>query len=150
MIQHNVNNGASSQTTKDYNSMCLFNGKVLGCNENGLFLQEGRTDNGTNIDARIDSGMFDLGMNNKKRFRFFYFGLEATGPIILSIYGDGVLAAEYAVENGKSGIQNIRVPISRETKARYWQWRIENVRGAFFALYSVEALPVFLAAGLGD
>lgn len=141
MLEMNLKTKAASQTTKRYNSMCKFGDKYLGATDAGLFEIGGYNDNGTQIAARIDSGLFDIGVHQKKRFRFFYFGLETTGALVLSIYGDGVLAGEYIVEN-TDGVQNIRVPISREVNARYWQWRIENKRGAFFSLYSVEALPI--------
>lgn len=149
MLELNLKTKAATQTTKAYNSMCKFGDKYLGATGAGLFEIGGYNDNGSQIAARVDSGQFDSGMNNKKRFRYFYFGLETAGSLKLSVYGDGMLAGEYTVTN-KSGMQNVRVPISRSVKARYWQWRIENISGAFFALYSVEALPVVLAAGLGD
>jgi len=144
MIHLNLKTRAAAQTTKAYNSMCRFGDKFLGSTASGLFEIGGYNDSGVQIAARLDSGMFDLGTDNKKRFRFFYFGLDVTGSLKLSIYGDGVLAGEYTVQGDGTGMQTIKVPITRAVKSRYWQWRIENVDGAFFVLYSVQSLPVLL------
>jgi len=142
MLEINLKTKAATQTTQSFNSMCRFGDKFLGATDSGLFVLGGHADNGVQIPARIDSGMFDLGMDNKKKFRFFYFGISTVGALKLSIFGDGVLAGEYEVDGSAGGEQTIKVPITRAVKARYWQWRIENESGAYFALYSVKALPV--------
>lgn len=147
MLELNLKNRAVSQTTKAYNSMCRFGNQYLGCTDSGLFKVGGFDDNGTQVPALVKSGMFDLGTDRPKRFRFFYFGIEAHGSLKLSVYGDGVLAGTYTVTSAGTTPQGVRVPISRAVSARYWQWQIENIGGAFFALYKVEALPVVLRHG---
>lgn len=144
MLEVNLRNRAVTQHTMDLNSMCLFGGEVLAASSSGLFRMDGYTDSGAQIPALIKSGDMDFGSVGKKRFRFFYFGLQATGPLKLKIYCDGVLAEEYRVAGEKTGARTIRVPISRRHAGRYWSWSIENVNGAFFALYSVKGIPVTL------
>ena len=147
MLELNISNLAPSQTTLNYNSMCRFGESYFGANDDGLYQLGGYTDHGVAIPALIKSGTLDLGMENKKRFRFFYFGLEANGGLRLTVHGDGALAGEYAVTINQEGIQVVRVPISRTVNAWYWEWMIENEDGAFFALHSVTALPVILHPG---
>lgn len=143
MLEINLTNKAISQTTQAYNSMCRFGGEHLGATDTGLFRMTGYNDHGVQIPALIKSGMMDFGIAGKKRFRFFYFGLDATGSLKLSVYCDNALAGQYTVESA-TGTMNVRVPISRALQGRYWSWSVENVNGSFFALYSVEALPVIL------
>ena len=144
MLELNLTNRAAAQTTKDFNSACMFDGVPLGATASGLYRIGGYTDHGTAIPALIRSGMLDLGTERIKRFRFFYFGLQASGNLKLTIFCEGVDAASYTVDGSDGGSRDVRVPISRAYQGRYWQWQVENVSGAFFALYSVKALPVVL------
>lgn len=144
MIEVNLKNRVISQHTRDFNSMCLFGDDVIAASSSGLFRVNGYTDAGVQIPAMIKSGDTDFGMSGKKRFRFFYFGLQASGRLKLRVYCDGVMAAEHMLDRQKPGARTIRVPISRRHAGRYWSWSIENISGAFFALYSVTAIPVML------
>jgi len=148
MLEINKKTRAAAQTTQAFNSMCRFGDKLLGATDSGLFSLGGYNDHGVQIPARIDSGMFDLGVHNKKRFRFFYFELNTNGSLKLRIFGDGVLAAEHAVESkNDGGIQRIRIPISSKVSAHLWSWSIENIDGSFFSLYSIKCLPLFMHQG---
>lgn len=147
MIEINLPNRAAAQTTLAYNSACMFDGVPLGATSAGLYRVVGYTDHGTAIPALVKSGLLNLGLENKKRFRFFYFGIEASGPLTLTVHGDGVLAGRYTVSGLQPGLQVVRVPISREVNAWYWQWTVENSAGSFFVLHSVQALPVILHPG---
>ena len=144
MIEINLTNRAAAQTTLAYNSACMFDGVPLGATSAGLYRVGGYTDHGAAIPALLKSGLFDLGTERIKRFRFFYFGLQASGSLKLTVFCDGIEAANYTVNGGDGGAREVRVPISRTYQGRYWQWQVENVSGAFFALYSVKALPVVL------
>ena len=147
MLELNLINNAAAQTTRNFNSMCMFSGAKLGVNGDGLYRISGYDDHGVAIPALIRSGNLNLGMENKKRFRFFYFGVEAAGTLTLTVHGDGVLAGQYTVSGLQPGLQVVRVPISREVNAWYWQWTVENSAGSFFVLHSVQALPVILHPG---
>lgn len=150
MIELNLKTRAAAQTTVPFNSMCKFGEHFLGATSSGLFLITGFTDAGSEIPALVKSGTTDFGMASLKRFRFFYFGLETTGTLTLKVFCDGVEAASYTVTPETPGQRTVRVPISREHAGRYWSWSVENVDGAFFALYSVEGLPVILHPNRGQ
>lgn len=143
MLEINLKNKAISQTTAQFNSMCRLGDVYLGATEDGLFTIGGSSDDSDEIQALIRSGMFDFGTEKKKRIRYFYFGLECYGALKLSVLCDGVVAGTYTVSK-TTGVQDIDVAISRAHIGRYWQWQIENIDGAFFALYSVKAIPIIL------
>lgn len=145
MLELNLKSKAATQTTVQFNSMCRVGDTFVGATEMGLHRLCGASDNGVAISAMVRSGTFDFGAANQKRFRFFYFGVSATGKIKLKVYCDDVLSGEYLAD--VDGDMTVRVPISREHQGRYWSWSIENISGAFFALYSVQALPVVLHPG---
>ena len=141
MLELNLINRAATQTTQAYNSACMFGGVPLGATSAGLYQINGYTDHNVSIPALIKSGSMDFGVENKKRFRFFYFGLK------LSIYGDNTLAGSYTVTGLTTGTRVIRIPIKRDVNAWYWQWQVENISGSFFVLHSVRALAFFLHPG---
>ena len=150
MLELNLKTKAATQTTLAFNSMCRFGDTYLGVTSTGLHQLGGYNDNGVAIPAFIKSGTMDFGMAQNKRFRFFYFGLETDGELLLKVYCDKVLAAEhYTVAPAETTSMRVRVPISRVHQSRYWSWSVENVSGSFMALYSVEALPVILHPGHG-
>lgn len=144
MLELNLKNRAAAQTTIPFNSMCRFGEAYLGCTDTGISRLCGYRDNDAQIPALIRSGMLDMGTERLKRFRFFYFGVETTGQLRLTVFCDGNEAGSYIVDPDAGGVREIRVPISRAHFGRYWQWQVENISGSFFALYSVRALPVIL------
>jgi hypothetical protein len=148
MIELNLVNKAPSQSTLNFNSMCKFNGEYLGASSTGVYKMVGYNDNGVQIPSIVKSGMNDFGSHSQKRFRFFYFGVETTGDLILKVFADGsIVGEEYSTSPLAQEVRTIRVPISRKGQARYWSWSVENVDGSFFSLYSVKALPVILHPG---
>jgi hypothetical protein len=148
MLRLNLKNRAVSQTTQRYNSMCLHRGVPLAATDKGLLRIGGYTDSGEPIPAKMKSGKFDLGADNIKRFRYFYFGVRGNGDLKLTIWADDKLVREYVVPvEAHRGRQEIRVMVGRGVAARYWQWQIENIGGSFFTLYSVRALPCHVLTG---
>lgn len=144
MLEINLYNKAISQTTLSFNSMCNFGDNSLGVSENGLFLLDGYNDASVEIPALIKSGLFDFGTWHPKRGRFFYFDLETTGDLKLSIFCDGKDAAEYTTSSNTTDIQRICIPIGSGNQGVWWNWQIENIDGCFFVLYRVDALMIIL------
>lgn len=147
MLEINIKNRAISQTTLPFNSMCNVNGITLGATGSGLFVLGGYNDNGSEIPMLLKSGVTDFGINNQKRFRFVHVTGEANGDCVFKMFADGVLVVTLDIIPDESGVFDVRAPVSRTAVGRQWQWQIENVDGAFVALYSVEALPVILHPG---
>lgn len=148
MLRLNLKNRAVSQTTQGYNSACLYQGIPLAATEQGLMRIGCYKDGDEPIHAWMLSGKFDLGQDNIKRFRYFYFGVSGDGDLKLSIYADDKLVREYVVPvKEHRGRQEIRVMVGRGAAARYWQWKVENINGSFFVLYSVRALPCQVLTG---
>lgn len=144
MIEVNLKNRAASQSTLAFNSMCRFGDVYLGADSSGLHLLRDYNDNNTDIAALIKTGKFDLGTERKKSIRYFYFGIETDGQLTLTLYNDGVEVADYVIPYPGAGRQTVKVKVARGLRARFWEFKIENVDGCFFALYSVKIFPVVL------
>jgi len=149
MLTINLANRAISQNTLPFSSMCQFGDTYLGATSSGLFSIGGYNDDGVSIPALIKSGDMDFGTHSLKRPRFFYFGIRSTGDVKLLIFCDGNLVTEYNVGSTGGDIKEVRVPVGRGANGRYWAWGVENVNGAFVALYSVKAIMLFMHPGQG-
>lgn len=147
MIYINLKNRAISQNTLPFNSMCKFGDAYLGCTDAGLFAIGGYNDNGAEIPMLMRSGTTDFGMGNQKRFRSVTVGGEANGNCKFSLYADGVLAAELDIVPDADGQFSETAYVSRAAQGRFWYWQIENVDGAFVAVYNITALPIVLHPG---
>lgn len=142
MIELNLKNRALSQTTVAYNSMAKFRNIYLGATDQGIYQITGFSDHAVEIPALIKSGIFDLSVSQKKKFRSFYFSGEANGDLKVTIYADGIASDSFNITPDADGIFDFKITYPTNIHARYWQWQIENVDGAFFVLYEVKALPI--------
>lgn len=144
MIEVNLKNKGASNTTLAFNSMCRFGDIYLGADSTGLYQLTGANDDGSNISSYIKTGKFDLGTERLKSIRYFYFGLETTGAMQLTVYVDGVEKLTRAIKYPGAGRQTVRVKIPRGLKGRYWEFKLANTDGCSFVLYSVQIFPVVL------
>lgn len=139
-IRMNRNNGAISQYLGvDFNSLCTFNGKVLGVNDDGLFELTGDTDNGADIDAFVELPTTDFGSEKQKRVRCGVFGYESDGDLTVTVTLDETTTQTATLTPKKSGSveQSAKVPLQRTMPGRYVMTRIDNVDGCDFALDTV-------------
>ena len=116
-VRTNLNNNASSQyTNSDFNSMCRFNGKILGANSTGLFsIGEGSDDNGTDIDAYFTLLKSSFDTEDEKRLRFIHCNYSSNGNIAASVeLDDDIVSANIPfITNTNKGYQNNRITMPR-------------------------------------
>lgn len=124
-------------------------GFYVGANENGLYVLEGATDDGTVFNASFVLPLNDLGVHNKKRLRFIYLGIEGQGTVRISVSFDERMGVTMdVVIPGTQQQSYIRVPCPRSAQGRYLRLSITGLNGAKFAIDSISVLPVVLAAGI--
>lgn len=129
-----------------FDSYANFRGKMLCGNSDGIFSHEGDNDNGTSISAYVLTPNTDLYTANQKRIRKAYIGYQTDGSIRFSIYDDENNIRVYDLDviraREKQGGQVL--PVDRNGKGRYWQFKIENINGADFSIDDLRALFVLL------
>ena len=129
----------------NFNSFCKIGDKHYGATDDGIFELVGDTDNGEDIDAWFELPMSDFGISNVKRLRRIYIGYEATGDLIIKVKDNEDNERSYPLDNIALDKQiGGEVTIERDQLGRYWGLRIDNVRGAYFAVDSIEVVPVIL------
>lgn len=132
----------------EYNSAVKFGRTYLGASAAGLFKIGGDTDNGQPITAFLETGATDLGLEHNKRLRFVYIGMKCSGNLLLEIMVDGGAWRSYTIAGGPTR-QNVSVPIGRDGAGRYWTFRLSNVDGVPFSVWTLQTLPVVLPLGFG-
>jgi hypothetical protein len=129
----------------NFNSFCELDGRYLAANADGIFiLDNADTDNGTEIEAFIESFLLDLG--TQIRIRKVYLGYETNGTLILKVKDNEGNERTYTITpiDDDRLQHDERVRIGRDGKGRYWSFRIENVDGCDFSMDSMEIVPIYL------
>lgn len=127
----------------DFNSMTVFNDQIIGANDSGIFTHTGDKDNGANIEAYAKPILTDFGSEFQKRIRAAYIGYQADGQIKLTVEDDEGNSRSYQLHAiDKSSQHGNKLPVGRDGKGRYWQFKVENVNGSDFTVdnLSVEAI----------
>ena len=129
----------------DFNSFCRIGEKFYGANDSGIFELTGDSDNGENIDAFFELLNSDFGISNMKKIRSMYVGGEANGGLTLTLKDDENNLRLYTLNLTSGNVQSSgKVAVDRAGIGRYWQIRIDNVGGAYFAIDSIEVLAIIL------
>lgn len=145
-VRTNLTNSASTQYTNfDFNSMCLFNGILLGAGVSGLFkLCCSDDDNGVAIDAYFIPYTVDFNDDHPKRLRRVYVGGKFDDKLKLTITGNGdSVNGPYTIEHNAAETNQVKMfSINRGVgyKWVYADFKFENVDGSFFAIDSILAL----------
>ena len=116
------------------------NKKYYGVLSDGIYLLDGDTDNGTNIDAEIETGPLDLWMGGVKYPREAWFVFRADGTVILRIRVDEQDAYEQEVAYLHERIHEGRVKFAKGLRKRFAAFGFRNKDGADFDLSNIRVM----------
>ena len=136
----NLSNMAVTQFCEyNFNSFCKIGDKYFGANDSGIFELTGNNDAGINIDAFFELVLSDFGLFNIKRIRAACVGGEANGQLTFTVKDDENNSRSYPLDLASGNRQSSgKVPVGRDGLGRYWQIRISNISGIYFAIDSIE------------
>ena len=148
----NLKNLAPTQYMEfDFNSLCEFDGQVLGANEDGIFLLEsGDLDIAAAIDAYVE-WVTDFGIPARKHARRLTIAGETQGDLLITVQADGGDVAECSITGAselQQGIWHVYLPV--DCRGRYFTIRISNESGSKFVIDEVfaDVIPInMLGAG---
>lgn len=137
--------GTTEYTGYTFNSVAKIGGRYYGANEQGLFLLEGETDNGTPIAANFGFGQLDFGAAQMKTLSYCYLGTKA-GQMRLTI--DALVCgkpAQFSYPSRRHGetMRGVRFDLGRGMKSTYVMPTFSNIDGNDFEVDTVR----FMAAG---
>lgn len=114
----NMNNGGNTEYTNfDFNSFCVFNGKLLGSNDNGIFALEGTDDNGTPITMTFRTGQGNFGNSYKKNVPDIYVSCQGAASL-KTITDDNKESSVFSVQGDNFKSKRVKPPLGRQSV--YW------------------------------
>jgi hypothetical protein len=127
-LSFNVKNFALTEydNTYDYNSMSIFNGKLIGSRKDGIYILSGESDNGTSIEWSLKTGKIDIEDGMLKKLRYAWLSYRPSGDLIL-IVDDGEMEYEYQAESVKQIDGAVRIKFGKGFRNRYLQFELKNV-----------------------
>jgi hypothetical protein len=138
----NVDTGATVQYDRfGFNSFAERDGQYLAAAEDGIYLLEGTTDAGVEIQSLVDLAISRFATPQKKYFPTVYIGVTSTGKMLLKANVDGTDWI-FEANNTATTMQNQRIDLGRGLSGSHWRFTILNQDGVDFDLESVEFLPL--------
>jgi outer membrane protein assembly factor BamB len=124
-----------------FNSFIVIDGKLYASSSDGIFLVEGDTDNGTDIDAFFSTFSTDFGVNTKKRIRSIYLSGNSKGNLYVTPVMDNDEGKNYLVNPENTlYFRSHKVAIDRDERGFYIGVKVANVDGVDFAINSIDIL----------
>lgn len=126
-----------------FNSFFHQDGIYYGVAEDGIYDLSGADDNGAPIQAYVNLGRKNMGVQGAKHMPSIYVGASADGKLILRTDVDGVVRY-YRARVSTTDMTQQRVDIGRGVRGTYWELEILNENGDDFDLADLTLLPVVL------
>ena len=120
----------------DFESLVSYADQPYGVTSGGIFLLAGDDDDGTQIDARLLTGISDRGDENLKEVDNLYLQGDFDS-LMFQLYADGQQQVrEYALErrSNSTGLIHARAKGSRGLRSRSWQMGLRNLSGGDFQI----------------
>lgn len=131
----------------DFNSMTMFNGVPLAANADGIFsLFDTDRDDGTDINAVVETILSNFGLPTKKRPRRMYVSLETSGDMILKLKADDgdYKVYQFTPDQVRQLQHRVPVDVGSRRKGDFWLLRVENKSGCDFSIDAVDVLFIIL------
>jgi len=127
-------NSVSTYSNYNFTGSCIFNGKQLLINDEGLHERGGVTDIGEEIIASIKTAAMDFGTPHLKRCLNLYLGLQNSNQ-----------AAYYEITRPTENLETQRITLGKGLVGRYWQFELITKDNTEFELESLDFLPLVLS-----
>ncbi len=136
----NARTGATTEY-RDYtfNSFARRDTRYLAAADDGLYVLDGDTDNGSAIIAELASGFLQFAGTRFASFKAVYLGMHATGNVFFRLTtGDG---KTYTYRVVAQSMENTKVRVGKGLRARYFAFALETT-GQDFDVDTIEFLPL--------
>lgn len=134
---YNLNTGAPSfYEGFNFNSFAQVGNAYYGCNDAGIFLLSGETDNGAPINALLTTGK--NGDKGIYRIDAVYAGAQSEQPMVLTCRVEGA-EYTYTFRSADDDMSPTRVTPGKGLRGRYWEFEVSNQDGADIEIDTLEA-----------
>lgn len=134
----------TQRTNYPFNSFFELDGEVYGCSGDGLFTLGGDTDDGTDIDAYIETPAISMG--DPARMPYFYAALKSDGDLQLTVTPNkkAASAVTYDIRPVATDLHTLKRKLGEGVKASFWTFKLANVDGVDFSLFAMDILPALI------
>ncbi len=134
------NRAVTEYKNYSFNSLMMFNGVLLGTNEQGLYILGGDNDLGTPIESYIQTGTYDLGERAIKIPKEVWLTYRSNGDMDVEVKEDELNVYNYILDKVAIGIRECRAKFGKGLKGRFYRFGIKNLGGSSFDLQSFRVL----------
>jgi len=148
VVTNIANRGVSEYNNFPFDSYGEFRNSYLASASDGIYLLEGDDDEGSNIQAQVETGMMDFNTTNYKTIPECYLGYTSDGDLVLKVYTNeqgNKKEVWYSLTRTKDTADTDRFVLSRGVKGRWFQFELVNRDGGDFEMESIEFFPVVLS-----
>ena len=114
----------------NFNSFAFFKGVYLGANDEGIFVLDGESDNGTPIDWSWKTGALDFAGEVVTRPKDVWINARTSGDAQLTVGTDEQGENVYDLPESVDRLHELRVKMGRGIKGRYQQFGMKSVAGS--------------------
>jgi len=139
----NLQTGAISEYRNWPFTSYAYDGRHLATAEDGIYVLEGDTDQGADIDALVDLGPRTFGTPNQKRLIAGYLGLRNDADMDVVLETDATTSTHTMSYAGDLALRKLLLP--RGQVGNYHRVTLQNRDGADFELDSIELIPEVLS-----
>jgi hypothetical protein len=144
-VMNTNNNAVTEYQGLNFNSLCKLGNRYFGASSGGVYEITGTQDSGTDISIYIQSGVMDFGTSYDKAIPYAYLGADIDGRLALGVRvseKSGPAEFWYEVTMTQDAVGNVKIPIGKGLKGRYWKFEVASEALSSFDMMSV--LPVVL------
>ena len=141
-VMNTQNSAVTEYQGMNFNSLAKIGTKYYGATDEGVYELAG---DASDVSTYIQSGLLDFGSTQYKAVTTAYLGVDVDGRIAVGVgvsEKSGVAQHWYEVTMDKEATDNVKVPIGRGLKGRYWKFEVASESMATFEALTV--LPVVL------
>ena len=134
--------GVTEYSDFDFNSFAAMGNRFLGAKDDGLYVLDGTRDDGSNIIARIKSGLLQPGGSHPVQFKGIYVGMrvdEQGEDFFLKIETGAGKSTTYRMR--PKNMATTKINVGKGLRTRYFSWELVS-SGADFDLDSIEFIPL--------
>lgn len=141
----NIDTGASGQYDGyGFNSFFEEDGICYGVAEDGIYQLDGTTDSGQDIDALLEIGKSNFGIQEEKKIINVYAGVRSDNTMLLKVDADGE-SYIYEARRANDELSNTRFDVGKGLKGNYYNFTLLNNEGGDFELETMSFEPVTLS-----
>lgn len=124
----------------NFNSLVMWNGVIVGTNEEGLFIVGGDTDLGQAIESYIQTGTYDLGEGAIRIPKEAWLTYRSDGNMDVEVREDEANVYNHPVDKVAVGIRECRAKLGKGYRGRFYRFGIKNIGGSDFDIHSFRVM----------